>query len=269
MENRKQNALVTGSSSGIGKATAIELAKQGYNVGITYRSDDTYDAAVEVLEECKKYGGDIQLYKVELIERAACEKLICDFLEHYGTIDVLVNNAGGALKIPKGEFDEMPLDYWDDQIALNLNAPAYLSHYAVQNMKKNHINGRIVNISSVHGTITWVKRKMLPYCSAKAGLNMLTSALGVEVAPYGIRVNCVAPGFIKTGLSSRYTPEHTKAFTDHIPTGTLGETKDIVPMITFLCDEQNTKFIVGQTFHVDGGQSVTGNIDAIKEDFEK
>ena len=269
MENRKQNALVTGSSSGIGKATAIELAKQGYNVGITYRSDDTYDAAVEVLEECKKYGGDIQLYKVELIERAACEKLICDFLEHYGTIDVLVNNAGGALKIPKGEFDELPLDYWDDQIALNLNAPAYLSHYAVQNMKENKINGRIVNISSVHGQITWVKRKMLPYCSAKAGLNMLTSALGVEVAPYGIRVNCVAPGFIKTGLSSRYTPEHTKAFTDHIPTGTLGETKDIVPMITFLCDEQNTKFIVGQTFYVDGGQSVTGNIDAIKEDFEK
>lgn len=269
MENRKQNALVTGSSSGIGKATAIELAKQGYNVGITYRSDDTYDAAVEVLEECKKYGGDIQLYKVELIERAACEKLICDFLEHYGTIDVLVNNAGGALKIPKGEFDELPLDYWDDQIALNLNAPAYLSHYAVQNMKENKINGRIVNISSVHGKITWVKRKMLPYCSAKAGLNMLTSALGVEVAPYGIRVNCVAPGFIKTGLSSRYTPEHTKAFTDHIPTGTLGETKDIVPMITFLCDEQNTKFIVGQTFYVDGGQSVTGNIDAIKEDFEK
>lgn len=269
MENRKQNALVTGSSSGIGKATAIALAKQGYNVGITYRSDDTYNAALEVMEECKKYGGDIQLYKVELIERAACEKLICDFLEHYGVIDVLVNNAGGALKIPKGEFDEMPLDYWDDQIALNLNAPAYLSHYAVQNMKKNNINGRIVNISSVHGKITWVKRKMLPYCSAKAGLNMLTSALGVEVAPYGIRVNCVAPGFIKTGLSSRYTPEHTKAFTDHIPTGTLGETSDIVPMITFLCDEQNTKFIVGQTFHVDGGQSVTGNIDAIKEDFEK
>ncbi len=269
MENKRQNALVTGSSSGIGRATAIELAKQGYNVGITYRSDETYQKALEVYEECKKYGGDIQLYKVELINREACEGLIKDFLEHYKTIDVLVNNAGGALKIPKGEFDEMPMDYWDDQIALNLSAPAYLSHHAVKNMKENNINGRIVNISSVHGKVTWVKRKMLPYCAAKSGLNMLTSALGVEVAPYGIRVNCVAPGFIKTGLSSRYTPEHTKAFTDHIPTGTLGETDDIVPMITFLCDEKNTKFIVGQTFYVDGGQSVTGNIDVIKEDFEK
>ena len=269
MENRKQNALVTGSSSGIGKATAIELAKQGYNVGITYRDDSTYENALEVYNECKQYGGDIQLYKVELIEREACENLIKDFLAHYGVIDVLVNNAGGALKIPAGEFEDMPMDYWDDQIALNLNAPAYLSHYAVQNMKKNKINGRIVNISSVHGKITWVKRKMLPYCAAKAGLNMFTSALGVEVAPYGIRVNCVAPGFIMTGLSARYTPEHTKAFTDHIPSGTLGRTEDIVPMIVFLCDEKNTKFIVGQTFSVDGGQSVTGNIDAIKEDFEK
>ena len=130
-------------------------------------------------------------------------------------------------------------------------------------------SGRIINISSVHGKITWVKRKMLPYCAGKAGLNMLTSALGVEVAPYGIRVNGVAPGFIMTGLSSRYTPEQTKAFTDHIPAGVLGTTDDIVPMILFLCDEQNTRFIVGQTFYVDGGQSVTGNIDAIKEDFEK
>ena len=269
MENRKQNALVTGSSNGIGRATAIALAKEGYNVGITYRSDASYERALAVYNECRQYGGDIQLYRVELIRRDACEELIRSFLAHYGTIDVLVNNAGGALKIPKGEFDELPLDYWDDQIALNLNAPAYLCHYAVANMKQNHINGRIVNISSVHGKITWVKRKMLPYSAGKAGLNMFTSALGVEVAPYGIRVNCVAPGFIMTGLSSRYTPDQTKAFTDHIPTGTLGTTDDIVPMILFLCDERNTRFITGQTFYVDGGQSVTGTIDVIKEDFEK
>jgi NAD(P)-dependent dehydrogenase (short-subunit alcohol dehydrogenase family) len=269
MENRRQNALVTGSSSGMGKHTAIELAKLGYNVGITYRDEATYNDALAVYEECKKYGTDIQLYQVELIQRKSCEKLILDFLDHYKTIDVLVNNAGGALKIPRGEFDDLPLDYWDDQMALNLNAAAYLCHHAVKNMKENGIHGRIVNISSIHSKITWVKRKFIPYCAAKAGLNMLTSALGVEVAPYGIRVNCVAPGFIMTGLSARYTPEHTKAFTDHIPTGTLGTTDDIVPMILFLCDEKNTRFIVGQTFCVDGGQSVTGNIDAIKEDFEK
>lgn len=265
----RQHALITGSSNGIGRATAIALAKAGYDVGLTYRSEGSYERCLAVYEECKKYGGDVQMYKVELIDRAACEGLIKDFLAHFGTIDVLVNNAGGALKIPKGEFDEMPLDYWEEQIALNLNAPAFLSHYAVKNMKENGIPGRIVNISSVHGKITWVKRKMLPYCAGKAGLDMFTSALGVEVAPYGIRVNGVAPGFIMTGLSSRYTPDQTKAFTDHIPAGVLGTTADIVPMILFLCDEGNTRFIVGQTFYVDGGQSVTGNIDVIKEDFEK
>ncbi len=269
MERKVQHALVTGSSNGIGRATAIALAKEGYDVGITYRSEASYERALEVYNECKQYGGDIQMYQVELIDRASCEDLIKRFLEHYKTIDVLVNNAGGALKIPKGEFDEMPLDYWEDQIALNLNAPAFLAHYAVKNMKENNIKGRIVNISSVHGKITWVKRKMLPYCAGKAGLNMFTSALGVEVAPYGIRVNCVAPGFIMTGLSSRYTPDQTKAFTDHIPAGVLGTTADIVPMILFLCDEVNTRFIVGQTFYVDGGQSITGNIDVIKEEFEK
>lgn len=269
MEHKRQHALVTGSSNGIGRATAIALAKAGYDVGLTYRSEASYERCLAVYNECKKYGGDIQMYQVELINRAACEELITRFLDHYKTIDVLVNNAGGALKMPKGEFDEMPLDYWEEQIALNLNAPAFLSHYAVKNMKENNIPGRIVNISSVHGKITWVKRKMLPYCAGKAGLDMFTSALGVEVAPYGIRVNGVAPGFIMTGLSSRYTPDQTKAFTDHIPAGVLGTTEDIVPMILFLCDEANTRFIVGQTFRVDGGQSVTGNIDSIKEDFEK
>lgn len=269
MENKRQHALVTGSSNGIGRATAIALAKAGYYVGLTYRSEASYERCLAVYNECKKYGVDVQMYQVELMSRAACEELIRAFLAHFKTIDVLVNNAGGALKIPKGEFDEMPLDYWENQIALNLNAPAFLSHYAVKNMKENNIKGRIVNISSVHGKISWVKRKMLPYCAGKAGLDMFTSALGVEVAPYGIRVNGVAPGFIITGLSSRYTPDQTKGFTDHIPTGTLGTTDDIVPMILFLCDEVNTRFIVGQTFRVDGGQSVTGTIDCMKEDFEK
>ncbi len=269
MENNRQHALVTGSSNGIGQATAIALAKAGYDVGLTYRSEASRGRCLAVYEECKKYGVDVQMYQVELIHREACEQLIQQFLAHFKTIDVLVNNAGGALKIPKGEFDEMPLDYWEDQIALNLNAPAFLSHYAVKNMKENNIKGRIVNISSVHAKITWVKRKMLPYCAGKAGVEMFTAALGVEVAPYGIRVNCVAPGFIMTGASSRYTSDQTKAFSDHIPAGILGTTADIVPTILFLCDEANTRFIVGQTFRVDGGQSVTGNIDSMKEDFEK
>ena len=120
-------------------------------------------------------------------------------------MDVLINNAGGALKMPKGEFCDMPLDYWDSQIALNLSGAAYLSHEAIKNMKEHNIPGRIVNISSIHGSVTWVKRKALPYCAGKGGIEMFTKTLAIEVAKYGIRVNCVAPGLILTGVMSRYS----------------------------------------------------------------
>ena len=266
-EKGQKNALVTGSSSGIGAAIAIAYAKQGINVGLTYNRRK--EGGEETKRICESYGVKAELYQVELSNREECCALMEKFLKDFGTIDILVNNAGGALKIPKGEFEDLPLDYWDSQINLNLNAAAYCSQYAIRNMKQNNIKGNIINISSVHGTISWVKRKFLPYCAGKGGLDMLTKALAVEVAPYGIRVNGIAPGFIKTGVSSRYTPEQTKNFTDHIPAGILGETDDIVPMALFLSDENNTRFIVGQTFHIDGGQSVTGMIVAMKENFER
>ena len=262
-----RNVLVTGSSHGIGAAVAIAFAKQGDNVGITYLKSP--EGAKAVQAECLKYGVDAQLFQVDLSVREQCEKLMADFLAHFGTIDVLINNAGGALQIPKGEFDDMPMDYWDSQIALNLNACAYCAHAAVKNMKEHKIPGRIVNISSVHGSVTWVKRKMLPYCAAKAGLNMFTKALGVEVAPYGIRVNGIAPGLIMTKLADRYKPEHLEGFLDKIPTGFLGQTDHIVPAILFLSDIKSTEYIVGQVLTVDGGQSVSGTIAAMKEDFER
>lgn len=261
-----KNALITGSSHGIGAATAIALAKEGYNVGITYCKNP--EGAEAVQKECLQYGIDARIYKADLQERTECEKLMAEFLKDFGTIDVLVNNAGGALQIPKGEFEDLPLDYWDKQITLNLSSAAYCAQAAVKNMKENKIPGRIVNISSVHGAITWVKRKMLPYCAAKGGLEMFTKALGVEVARYGIRVNCIAPGLIMTKLADRYKPEHLEGFLNKIPVGFLGQTEHIVPAILFLSGEETTRYIVGQVLRVDGGQSVSGTIEVMKEDFE-
>jgi NAD(P)-dependent dehydrogenase (short-subunit alcohol dehydrogenase family) len=102
-----RNVLVTGSSHGIGAAVAIEFAKQGDNVGITYLKSP--EGAKAVQAECLKYGVDAQIFQVDLSVRAECEKLMEEFLAHYGVIDVLINNAGGALQIPKGEFDDMPM----------------------------------------------------------------------------------------------------------------------------------------------------------------
>ena len=260
-----ENVLITGSSHGIGAAAAVAFAKQGCNVGITYNK--TPEGAESVRAECLKYGVRAEVYRVDLSDREDCVSLMDRFLKDFGTIHVLVNNAGGALKIPAGEFEDMPLDYWDSQIALNLNAAAYLSQGAIRNMKANGIPGRIVNIGSIHGSITWVKRKMLPYTAAKGGLQMFTKSLGVEVAKYGIRVNCIAPGLIMTKLADRYKPEDLEGFLNKIPAGFLGQTEHIVPAILFLADEANTRYIVGQTLTVDGGQSVSGIIDCMKEEF--
>ncbi|NLE56340.1 MAG: SDR family oxidoreductase, partial [Lentisphaerae bacterium] len=121
------------------------------------------------------------------------------------------------------------------------------------------------NVSSIHSQITWVRRKMLPYSPAKAGLNMFTKALGVEVAKHGINVNCIAPGFILTKLSNRYTEEDMKSYLRKIPLGFLGQTSDITPMMLFLADDEKSRFITGQTFVIDGGQSIDGAIDHMIE----
>lgn len=260
-----KNALITGSSHGIGAATAIALAREGYNVGITYCKNP--EGAKQIQAECLKFGVEARVYGADFQVRADCEQLMEAFLADFGTIDVLINNAGGALQIPKGEFEDMPLDYWDKQITLNLSAAAYCAQAAVKNMKENGIPGRIVNISSVHAAVTWVKRKMLPYCAAKGGLEMFTKALGVEVAKYGIRVNCIAPGLIMTKLADRYKQSDLEGFLNKIPVGFLGQTEHIVPAILFLADEGSTRYMVGQILRVDGGQSVSGIIDCMKEDF--
>ena len=260
-----KNALITGSSHGIGAAAAIAFAEKGYNVGITYCKNP--EGAEAIRQECLRHGVDARIYKADLQYREDCEKLMADFLSDFETIDVLINNAGGALQIPKGEFEDLPLDYWDRQITLNLSSAAYCAQAAIRNMQEHGIPRRIVNISSVHGTISWVKRKFLPYCAAKGGMEMMTKALAVEVAKYGIRVNCIAPGFIMTKLSDRYKPADLEAFTNRIPVGFLGQTEHIVPAILFMSDEANTRYITGQILRVDGGQTVTGNIESMKEDF--
>ncbi len=253
-----KNVLVTGSSHGIGEAAALAFAKQGYNVGINCNKDPR--RGEEVAEQARGYGVRAELYLCDVAESGEVERMMKSFFRDFGHIDVLVNNAGGALKMPAGGFEEMPVDYWDYQIRLNLSHAAYTSRLAVKNMIENGVHGKIVNVGSVHGSVTWVRRKALPYCAAKGGLEMFTKTLGVEVIKHGINVNCVAPGFISTCATTRYNEAELKAFLRKIPAGRLGNVDDIVPLILFLASDA-ASFIVGQTFVVDGGQSVDGAID--------
>ena len=260
-----KNVLITGSSHGIGAAAALAFAKEGYNVGITYNKNP--DGASEIAKECEALGVQTIILGGDVGEHDVCKKMMEDFLAKFGTINVLINNAGGALKMPEGGFEKMPMDYWTSQINLNLNAAAYLSHYAMQNMIEHGIHGAIINVSSVHSKVTWVRRKVLPYTAAKAGLNMFTKNLGIEAIHYGIRVNVIAPGFITTKATDRYSVSDLEdGFLRKIPAGFLGNVDDITPLMLFLADETKSRFIVGETIVVDGGQSVDGAIDKMLDD---
>lgn len=260
-----RNILITGSSHGIGAGCAIAFARdEGANIGICGNKNP--DSAAEVARQCEAFGVKTKVYIGDVGNHDFCKEMMADFIRTFGKIDVLINNAGGALQIPggpKGEFKDMPMEYWDSQMALNLNSAAYLSRYAVEDMIEKKTEGRIVNISSVHGQVTWVHRRMLPYSAAKSGLNMFTKALGVEVAKYGIRVNCVAPGLIFTKLAERYSKEDLTSFSHKIPVGRGGTVEEIVPAIQFLSDIEKTRFIVGQVLCVDGGQSSDGSIESM------
>jgi len=262
---KKRNILITGSSHGIGAGCAIAFARdEGANIGICGNKNAA--GAEEIAGQCEAFGVRTKIYIGDVGSHDYCKSIMEDFIGTFGQIDVLINNAGGALQIPggpKGEFKDMPMEYWDSQIALNLNSAAYLSRYAVADMVEKKTEGRIVNISSVHGQVTWVHRRMLPYSAGKGGLNMFTKALGVEVAKYGIRVNCVAPGLIYTKLAERYSKEDIAAFSRKIPVGRGGKVEEIVPMIQFLSDIEKTRFIVGQVICVDGGQSADGSIESM------
>ena len=258
-----KTVLITGSSHGIGAATALAFAREGCAIGVNYNKDP--EGAEKTAAQVRELGADVDIFGADVSDPDACERMVRAFIARFGRIDVLINNAGGALKIPEGGFIDMPVSYWNNQIDLNLNAAAYCSRIAVRDMIERKARGKVINVSSIHSQITWVRRKMLAYSPAKAGLNMFTKALGVEVAKYGINVNCIAPGFILTKLSNRYTEEDMKSYLRKIPLGFLGQTSDITPMMLFLADDEKSRFITGQTFVIDGGQSIDGAIDRMIE----
>lgn len=264
----KKCVLITGFSHGIGAAAAVAFAKEGYNVGVNANKNP--EGAEKVAQECRSHGVEAEVFVCDVTQHDACKKMIEDFVARFGQIDVLINNAGGALKIPgglKGEFKDMPMEYWDSQIALNLSSAAYCARYAAADMIEKGIKGSIINISSIHSQVTWVHRRMLPYSAGKGGLNMFTKALGVELIKYGINVNCIAPGLVLTKLAERYSEADLAAFSRKIPFGTGGMTEDIVPMMLFLADKEKSRFIVGQTIFIDGGQSVDGSIESMNFEF--
>jgi len=240
-----KNALVTGSSRGLGAAIALGLAQAGANVGCHGRSADTRGTAEKVLQLGRKsfyLAGDMS-------DTEFYPALIGRTLEEFGSIDILVNNAGTILRAPAVEY---PQSDWDELIAVNLTAVFRLSQLAGADMLKRGTKGKIVNIASLLSLQGGV---FVPaYAAAKGGVAQLTKALANEWAAKGINVNAIAPGYMATDNTTalRQDPQRSRQILQRIPAGRWGEPNDIVGAAVFLCSSAS-EYVHGHLLLVDGG----------------
>ncbi len=236
-------ALVTGAGRGIGKAIAELLAKHGVNVVCVSKSADSCGATAAAITAA---GGKARAFAVDVADGAAVAKASAELLAEFGVIDILVNNAG----ITKdGLLFRMSEDDWNAVISTNLSSCYFWTKHLARPMTQKRW-GRIVNITSVVGIMG--NAGQANYCAAKAGMIGFTKAIAKEFASRNVTSNAVAPGFIKTDMTSALPPEAAEKITSVIPLKRLGEAADIANTTAFLCSEE-AGYITGQVFTVDGG----------------
>jgi len=241
MNLQNQVALVTGASRGIGKAIALELARQGAKVVGTATSESGADAITAYLAE---FGGKGVVLNVTDAER--CGAVVDDVQKTFGSLSILVNNAG----ITQDNLAmRMKDEEWDSVITTNLTAVGRLSRLVLRGMMKAR-QGRIINITSVVGSSG--NPGQMNYAAAKAGVAGMTRALAREIGSRNITVNCVAPGFIDTDMTKGLGEGQHEALLTQIPLGRLGQPEDIAHAVAFLAGP-SAAYVTGTTLHVNGG----------------
>ena len=237
-------ALVTGASRGIGKAIALELAKNGASVAVNYAGSEA--KANEVVDEIKANGGNGVAIKADVSNTEDVQNMIKEVISQFGQLDILVNNAG----ITRDNLLMRMKDAeWDDVINTNLKRVFLCTKGVTRQMMKQR-SGRIINITSVVGVSG--NAGQANYVAAKAGVIGLTKTTAKELASRNITVNAVAPGFITTDMTDELSEEMKAEMLKQIPLAKLGEPSDIANIVTFLASEKS-KYITGQTMHVNGG----------------
>ncbi len=234
--------LVTGASGGIGSAVARLFASRGYNTAIHYNSNET--AAREVCDGLVSEGYSAEIFRADLTSSEDVKKMISEVEAKFGTVDVLVNNAGISLI---RLFDETTDEEWDNIMNVNLKSAFICSKAVIGGMIHNK-KGKIINISSIWG----VKGASceVAYSASKAGLIGFTKALAQELAPSNIQVNCIAPGAIATEMNSHLSASDVKSLCDEIPAGRFGAPIEVAEAVWFLA---NSSYVTGQVLGVDGG----------------
>jgi len=240
-------ALVTGASSGIGESIAIRLASEGAAVVIDFLNHP--EVADQVKSKIEAAGGKAICVQADITRTADLQNLMEQTHAQLGGCDILVNNAGVEKHAPFWEATEA--DY-DLVLGTNLKAAFFLSQRFVQKLMEAQKPGRIVNISSVHEDMVFPN--FASYCAAKGGIRMLMRDLAMELGPYGITVNNVAPGAIDTPINASLLADKPKldALLRNIPLGRLGRPEDVASLVAFLASDE-AAYITGSTYIVDGG----------------
>jgi len=245
MNLENQVALVTGASRGIGKAIAIELARQGAKVVGTATSAAGAEAISAYLAEFGAVSGSKGVV-LDVTDAVNCAAVIDDVQKNVGSLAILVNNAG----ITQDQLAmRMKDDEWDSVIATNLTAVGRLSRAVLRGMMKAKF-GRIINITSVVGSSG--NAGQMNYAAAKAGVAGMSRALAREIGSRNITVNCIAPGFIDTDMTKSLGADQHAALLTQIPLARLGAPEDIAHAVAFLAGPQ-ASYITGTTLHVNGG----------------
>jgi 3-oxoacyl-[acyl-carrier protein] reductase len=234
-------AIITGASRGIGRATAVELARAGYFTVINYKENK--QAAMETLKQVEEAGGSGETLKFDVTDSAQTKENIGSIIERYGQIHVLVNNAGINAD---GLFLMLGEDEWDSVINTTLKGFYNMTKPVLRNMIRNKC-GSIVSVSSVAGLMP--NRGQTNYSAAKAGLIGASRSLAAEVARFGIKVNVVAPGLIETDMMNDAPVAEIKKA---IPMARVGKPEEVARVIRFLCSD-DASYITGQTISINGG----------------
>jgi NAD(P)-dependent dehydrogenase (short-subunit alcohol dehydrogenase family) len=244
MDLEGQTAIITGGGSGIGRAISRRLSRDGASVVL---ADVDRDGAEGTANDIVDQGGDAIAIETDVSDSDDVDVLLDRTLDHFGRLDVLVNNAG---IITRGPVTETSDGDWDDVVDVNLGGPFRCSRRAVPAMDGD---GVIVNVASVAGLVGRPNRSA--YCASKGGVVNLTRQLSTELAGEGIRVNGVAPGMIATGmLADRLGPDETtrEELAAEIPADRLGDPEDVAAVVSFLCSDE-AAYVSGVTIPVDGG----------------
>jgi NAD(P)-dependent dehydrogenase (short-subunit alcohol dehydrogenase family) len=245
-------AVITGSGQGIGKAVATQLAADGYAIVV---ADIREEVAQQAVDELIHSGYKAAPVRTDVADPSSCNEMIARAVEHFGRVDAMVNSAG--ISKPGPSLDVTPED-WQRMMAIQLNGTFYCCQAAGRQMVKQGWGGAMVNITSVTAQAAFPQRAS--YCTAKAGVDMLTKVLAIEWAQYKIRVNAVGPSHTLTDMTRTLAAKGVydiDTVARRIPMGRLANVDDIANGVSFLLSEK-ASFITGQALYVDGGYLAYG-----------